>query len=102
MHHGRGLRRLWKDDALLEAVLDDWETAPLDPRRRALVDYAAKLTRTPSEVERADLEALRAQGLGDADLLGLVEVIGYYAYVNRLVDGLGVELEPWGDDHSPA
>jgi len=70
----------------------------LTPRERALVDYAAKLTRRPADMERADLERLRDQGLVDADLLALVEVIAYYAYANRLVGGLGVELE----DHSPA
>tara|TARA_R110002072_G_scaffold24211_9_gene82717 strand:+ start:6208 stop:6414 length:207 start_codon:yes stop_codon:yes gene_type:complete len=65
----------------------------LDPRRRALVVYAAKLTRTPADVVRSDLDALREQGLSDTDLLQLVEVIGYYAYVNRIADGLGVSLE---------
>lgn len=33
-------------------------------------------------------------GLADADVLALAEVVAYYAYVNRIADGLGVELEP--------
>ena len=48
-------------------------------------------------MERADVEALRQEGLSDVDILGLVEVVGYYAYVNRLADGLGVLLE--GESH---
>lgn len=44
-------------------------------------------------MERADLDVLRGVGLADTDLLQLVELIGYYAYVNRIVDALGVELE---------
>ena len=52
-----------------------------------------KLTATPSAVTRADVDALRAQGLSDTDVLQLAEVVGYYAYVNRIADGLGVELE---------
>jgi uncharacterized protein YciW len=58
-----------------------------------MLEYALKLTRTPSEMRRADVEALRAVGFEDADVLGVAEVVGYYAYVNRIADGLGVELE---------
>ena len=52
-----------------------------------------KLTRAPATVERADIEELRRAGLADADILGLCEVAAYYAYVNRIADGLGVVLE---------
>ena len=37
---------------------------------------------------------MRANGLDDADVLAVCEVAAYYAYVNRIADGLGVELEP--------
>jgi uncharacterized protein YciW len=57
------------------------------------VDYVAKLTRAPAGIERDDLQPMRDAGLGDADLLNVVEVAAYYAYVNRIADGLGVELE---------
>ena len=59
-----------------------------------MLAYADKLTRTPADVRRADVELLRAAGFNDRDILGIVQVVGYYAYVNRLADGLGVELEP--------
>ena len=42
---------------------------------------------------RDDLEGLKGHGLTDTDCLQLVEVIGYYAYVNRIADALGVQLE---------
>ncbi len=42
---------------------------------------------------RDDVRALAAVGLADADVLALAEVTAYYAYANRIVDGLGVELE---------
>ena len=58
-----------------------------------MLTYVEKLTRTPSAVERADIEALRTAGFVDADILAIVEVAGYYAYANRIVDGLGVQLE---------
>ena len=82
-----------RDEALADRIDADWEQAPLDSRRRAIVEYVAKLTRTPARVEATDLAPLRAAGLEDADILGVVEVAAYYAYVNRIADGLGVELE---------
>lgn len=59
-----------------------------------MLAYAVKLTRTPSAITAADLDTLRAATLSDEDILHLVEVVAYYAYANRIVDGLGVTLEP--------
>ena len=82
------------DEALAERIERDWRAAGLDARRSAMLAYAEKLTRTPAAVRRTDVDALRAAGFSDADILGIVQVVGYFAYVNRLADGLGVELEP--------
>ena len=62
-----------------------------------MLAYAEKLTLTPWRMVAADVAALRAVGFSDADILDINQVTGYYAYVNRLADGLGVELEDfWG------
>ena len=82
-----------KDDALLERIETDYRSAGLDERRRAMLEYAEKLTRVPASIVRADVETLRAAGFADADVLAIVEVASYYAYVNRIADGLGVDLE---------
>ena len=58
-----------------------------------MLRYAAKLTAAPAAMAPEDVEALRAAGFGDADVLAIAETTAYYAYVNRLADGLGVELE---------
>lgn len=58
-----------------------------------MLAYAAKLTRAPATIRSADVDALRVVGLSDADVLALAEVVAYYAYANRLADGLGIELE---------
>lgn len=84
-----------KDDDLAERIELDYRTADLDPRRRAMLEYAEKLTRTPAAVRADDVEALRSSGFSDADILHIAEVTAYYAYVNRIADGLGVDLEPW-------
>ena len=58
-----------------------------------MLDYAEKLTLRPWDMAEGDVVALRAAGFSDAAILDINQVTGYYAYVNRLADGLGVELE---------
>lgn len=63
-------------------------------RERAILDYAATLTRDPGGMREDDLAPLRAAGLEDRDILHANLVTAYYAFVNRVADGLGVQLEP--------
>lgn len=60
-----------------------------------MLEYAVKLTRDPGGMTKADAEALRDAGFDDAAILDICQVTAYYAYVNRLADGLGVELEQY-------
>ena len=60
--------------------------------------YATKLTHTPSKMTSNDVEQLRVVGFSDRDILDIAEVTAYYAYANRIADGVGVELEPWFND----
>ena len=45
-----------------------------------------------------DVKTLRTAGFSDRDILDIVEVVGYYAYANRIADGLGLEMETWIPD----
>ena len=98
MHHRRGLRRLIDDDELVAAIEQDWTTAALSLKRVVMLTFAAKLTTTPGAMNDADADALRSVGFSDRDVLDIVEVVGYYAYANRIADGLGIETEPWIPD----
>ena len=79
----------------MAAIETDFRTAPLSDRERAMLDYAIKLTRQPSKMVEADVEVLRTSGLSDGEILDVCQITAYYAYANRLVDGLGVELEDY-------
>lgn len=64
-----------------------------------MLAYAVKLTREPASVDEQDVRGLRAAGFDDTAVLDICQVTAYYNYVNRLADGLGVELEErWGED----
>ncbi len=92
-HHGAGLLRLTEDETLVKGLTEDYSSVDLPPADRAMLDYAAKLTRAPWTMERSDVEALRAAGFPDDAILDINQVTGYFAFANRLADGLGVELE---------
>jgi uncharacterized peroxidase-related enzyme len=84
---------LTNDKVLVQRLKEDWQTAELTPADQAMLTYAAKLTREPWQMVEADVVALRQAGFSDAAILDINQVTGYYAFANRLVDGLGVELE---------
>lgn len=60
-----------------------------------MLEYAIKLTLLPSKVTSQDVDQLRGAGFSDRDVLDIVEVTAYYAYANRIADGLGVAVEDW-------
>jgi uncharacterized peroxidase-related enzyme len=74
--------------------MHDYREADLSPRERALCDFAVKLTHLAAEVDQSDVDALRAQGLSDTDVSDAIQVIGYFNYVTRVADGVGIEDEP--------
>jgi len=92
-HHRRGLRRLLRDDALADAIEADFRAAGLSGARVAMLTYVEKLTLRPAAMRSSDVEDLRRAGFTDADILAICEVAAYYAYANRIADGLGVQLE---------
>lgn len=97
-HHGAGLRRLTRDAVLVEWLMADFRRAQLSVADRAMLEYAAKLTQEPWNMVEADVRVLRDVGFSDSAILDINQVTGYYAFVNRLADGLGVELESFWDN----
>lgn len=106
VHHGAGLRTILERegvaadarDALLGALADDHGSAELTVPDRAMLDYAVKLTRAPWEVGEADVDALRAAGFSDRAIHDICAIAAYFAFVNRIADGLGVDLEERFDE----
>jgi len=93
-HHLAGLKRLIPEERHRAADdLSTGRTAALTPREAALLRYATKLTMNPTMMEEPDVVALRDVGLDDRAILDLAQAVGYFAYVNRIVLGLGVTLE---------
>ena len=84
----------------MEQLKRDWRQADLSNADRALLAYVEKLTLRPWDMVEDDVVALREADFGDAAILDINQVTAYYAYVNRLADGLGVDLEPYWREES--
>ncbi|MEL6207645.1 MAG: alkylhydroperoxidase, partial [Pseudomonadota bacterium] len=61
-----------------------------DGPQLALLAYAEKLTLHPGAMEEADVKRLQALGIPDGEILEANQIVGYFCYVNRLLNGLGV------------
>jgi uncharacterized peroxidase-related enzyme len=74
-----------KDQKLAEQVRDDFTKADLSSRERRIADFTVKVTRAPNACSPRDVEGLKEVGLGDEDILSLVEIVAYYNSSNRSV-----------------
>lgn len=83
-----------RDDELAEQVKADFRTSKLDAEHMALCEWAVKLTLTPAECRREDIEGLKKAGWTEEQVVSAAQIIGYFNHLNRLADGLGVDLEP--------
>ncbi len=75
----------------------DWRAAGLDASTEALLAYAEKLTSKPAVCGAEDVEALREVGWSERAITDATQVCSYFNYINRIADGLGVDLEDWID-----
>lgn len=101
-----------REDALADTLRIDYKQADLTPRERAMLDYVHKLTLTPKAMRQDDVESLRAVGFDDLGILHIVLLASWFNYINRVADGLGVQVEahtwealsrsgeiPWQPEH---
>ena len=94
IHHLEAVKNFWRDEEKLAAFQEDFESAPLDEKEKALCRYAKQLTEHPEKSKDAGLvNPLKNIGLTDREVLDATLVISYFNFVNRIVLGLGVDLE---------
>ncbi|MEM7783413.1 MAG: peroxidase [Planctomycetota bacterium] len=76
-------------------MIFDYRKCQFDQPVQKLCEYALKLTLTPQGMGRSDVDRLKDSGWNDAQITVAAQVIGYFNYINRIADGLGVDLESW-------
>ena len=77
--------------------MEDYRKANLSPPDRQMLDFAVKLTESPSKVEQADIARLGSHGFDDEAIHEIVQITALFNYFDRLADGLGIDPEPEWD-----
>lgn len=96
-HHFSGMARLVADEGraqkLRSALASEQFTGIFSEQQTAALIYTKKLTCQPSKMNEQDVEALRATGIDDGEILEINQVVAYFNYANRTVLGLGVHTD---------
>ena len=87
--HSAALRKLTGDPLLVEQLQTNHAYAAVEPKERAMLDFAVKLTTASHESTEADVEALRSVGWSDEDIFDIAQVAAMFNFTNRLASGLG-------------
>jgi uncharacterized peroxidase-related enzyme len=78
------------DEALVKALVEDYERAPLSEPDRAMLDYVTQLTKDATRITPKDHEWLRSVGFDDRGILQITLIASWFNYINRVADALGV------------
>ncbi len=89
------------DGKLADALMEDYRTAPVQSEMKQLLAFAEKMAVDASRITREDIERLRNAGFSDRAILDAAHVTGFFSYMNRVVQALGIDtkmaLESAGD-----
>lgn len=95
--HGQAVRKLSGDPELGEMMVMNYRVAKLDTRQRAMLDYAWKLTATPSLVIEEDRARLQSVGLSAEDIFDLADTVAFFNMSNRMA--IGTDMIPNREYH---
>ena len=96
--HGAAVRQLSGDPVLGEMLVMNYRVAPLDARQRAMLDFAAQVTKESAAIEEADRNALRDVGFTDRDIWDIVSVAAFFNMTNRVASATA--MRPNDDYHA--
>ncbi|MCK8464540.1 peroxidase-related enzyme [Aliiroseovarius sp. S1339] len=89
--HGAAVRELSGNPKLGEALVMNWRMADLDDRQHTMLSFAEKITKTSSETQEADREALRQAGFSDRDIWDIAATVGFFSMSNRMASAVGMQ-----------
>ncbi len=92
MHHASAVNHYWKDDIKIEQLKADYSQLNLSEVDMELCHFAKNLTKHPSHNNQEWNERLKKTGLSDRAILDATLVISYFNFVNRIVLGLGLNV----------
>lgn len=92
--HGAAVREYSGDPALGELMVMNYRVAELEPRQRAMLDFAHKLTVSPAEITEDDRQVLREAGFSERGIWDIANVAGFYNMTNRVASAVDMQPNP--------
>ncbi len=92
--HGAAVRALSGRPELGEALAFNYRVAEIEPKQRAMLDFALKMARASAEIVEADRATLRTAGFSEADIWDIAAVASFYAMSNRMASATGMQPNP--------
>lgn len=94
-HHSEAVNHFWKDDDRASQLCNDYTELEMTEKERAFCDLAWHLTVSPHSKVGINkyMKKLKDLDVSDREILDATQIVCYFNFVNRLVLGLGVELE---------
>lgn len=80
------------DDELVQAALEDWQTAPVSNRIRAALEFIEKLTKTPDDISEEDIAELEANSIDKTAIEELIYISFCFSVINRMANALDFDL----------
>ncbi len=91
--HAEFLRRVTLEEGLIEALREDYTTAPITEAERVMLDYVVQLTKDAVKITPEYHGRLRAVGFDDTAILQITLIASWFNYINRVADALGIGRE---------
>lgn len=98
--HGAAVRQLSDDPKLGEMMVMNYRAAELSPRRKAMLDFAVKLTEAPATIEESDRAGLRSAGFSDRDIWDIASTAAFFNMSNRVA--AAIDMRPNDEYHAMA
>ena len=84
---------LTQNEELEKQLAENYKEAEIPEHEMLMLEFVEKLTKEPADMVQADVERLKEAGFSDRDIFYITQVVAYFNYVNRIADGLGIQLE---------
>ncbi len=81
------------DEALIDALVSDIDTAPVDEKLKPILHYVKKLTSLPTQLVKQDAIAVFDAGWSEKALYDAVQVCAIFNFMNRIIEGTGVTFD---------
>ena len=98
--HGAAVRELSGDPKLGEMMVMNYRVADLTPKQRAMLDFAAQITKESAAIEESDRQALRDVGFSDRDIWDIANVAAFFNMTNRVASA--TDMRPNDEYHAQA